>query len=166
MSIACSRAICARRGRPGWRSAPIISIASANPARNRRAISSLTVPRDPQLLPPVVDIEFGGNCPDRPSVDQFRAELAAYLAIVEPAFGKQAIIYIIGEAADGLWRGLAGSSALGTLAGQCIPATRTGCYWQYHNKGRVDGIAGDVDLNVLQGSAETLARLIGSAPGS
>jgi lysozyme len=32
-------------------------------------------------------------------------------------------------------------------------------YWQYHNMGRVDGIEGDVDLNVLQGGQQTLAEL-------
>ncbi|TGQ03795.1 lysozyme, partial [Mesorhizobium sp. M2E.F.Ca.ET.219.01.1.1] len=30
---------------------------------------------------------------------------------------------------------------------------------QYHNRGRVDGIEGDVDLNVLQGGADKLAEL-------
>ncbi|HEY5819693.1 MAG TPA: GH25 family lysozyme [Mesorhizobium sp.] len=123
------------------------------------------VPRDPQLLPPVVDIEFSGNCPDRPSVDQFRAELAAYLAIVEPAFGKQAIIYIIGEAETVYGAALPDRPRwVRSLANH--PGHENWLLWQYHNKGRVDGIAGDVDLNVLQGSAETLARLIGSAPGS
>ena len=31
-------------------------------------------------------------------------------------------------------------------------------YWQYHKMGRVDGIEGDVDLNVLQGGQQTLAE--------
>ncbi|TGU69877.1 lysozyme, partial [Mesorhizobium sp. M1C.F.Ca.ET.144.01.1.1] len=35
------------------------------------------VPRGEALLPPVVDIEFGGNCPQRPSPQQLNAELAA-----------------------------------------------------------------------------------------
>jgi lysozyme len=32
-------------------------------------------------------------------------------------------------------------------------------YWQYHNMGRVDGIEGDVDLNVLQGGLSRLPEL-------
>ena len=97
------------------------------------------VPRDRQLLPPVVDIEFSGNCPDRPSVDQLRAELAAYLAIVEPAFGKQAIIYIIGEARVSMAR-----PCRIVRAGYARwPSSRPRelALWQYHNKGRVDGIS-------------------------
>ena len=31
-------------------------------------------------------------------------------------------------------------------------------YWQYHNAGSVDGIEGDVDLNVLQGALPRLAE--------
>ncbi|TIW01407.1 MAG: lysozyme, partial [Mesorhizobium sp.] len=39
-------------------------------------------------------------------------------------------------------------------------------YWQYHNMGRVDGIEGDVDLNVLKGSRETLAELFAPTPST
>ena len=39
-------------------------------------------------------------------------------------------------------------------------------YWQYHNRGRVDGIEGDVDLNVLQGGPAVLAALSTASPGS
>ena len=49
------------------------------------------VPHDQRLLPPVVDIEFGGNCPRRPSPEQLNAELQAFLGLVEAAFGKPAI---------------------------------------------------------------------------
>ena len=31
-------------------------------------------------------------------------------------------------------------------------------YWQYHNRGRVNGIEGDVDLNVLQGDLSRLTE--------
>ncbi|RUY11167.1 lysozyme, partial [Mesorhizobium sp. M7A.F.Ca.US.001.04.1.1] len=37
-------------------------------------------------------------------------------------------------------------------------------YWQYHNRGRVDGINGDVDMNVLKGGPAVLAALF--APSS
>jgi lysozyme len=53
----------------------------ADQARNFISI----VPRNQPLLPPVVDIEFGGNCPQRPSPEQLNAELSAFLAPVEAA---------------------------------------------------------------------------------
>ncbi|RUY87640.1 GH25 family lysozyme, partial [Mesorhizobium sp. M7A.F.Ca.CA.003.01.2.1] len=58
------------------------------------------VPHDQPLLPPVVDIEFGGNCPQRPTPEQLNAELAAFLAPVEATFGKPAIVYLTDEAAQ------------------------------------------------------------------
>jgi lysozyme len=38
-------------------------------------------------------------------------------------------------------------------------------YWQYDDKGRVDGIEGDVDLNVLQGLPARLTELAQQTAG-
>lgn len=123
------------------------------------------VPRDAPLLPPVVDIEFGGNCPRRPSPDQLNAELAAFLGPVETAFGKQAIVYLTDDAALAYSGGIVTRQRwLRSLAMK--PSEDDWIYWQYHNMGRVDGIAGDVDLNVLKGGRETLAELFAPVPDS
>lgn len=116
------------------------------------------VPRDGPLLPPVVDIEFGGNCPKRPSPEQLNAELQAFLGPVEAAFGKPAIIYLIDEAADA-YSGQIASRRRWVRSLALWPGHDDWIYWQYHNRGRVDGISGDVDLNVLQGGQEKLAEL-------
>ncbi|MDX8524653.1 GH25 family lysozyme [Mesorhizobium sp. MSK_1335] len=111
------------------------------------------VPPGEPLLPPVVDIEFGGNCPQRPSPQQLNAELAAFLGPVETAFGKQAIFYLTDEAADAYSGGIiARQRWLRSLA--IRPGGNDWIYWQYHNMGLVDGIKGDVDLNVMNGSRE------------
>lgn len=128
----------------------------AEQARNFLA----AVPRDADLLPPVVDIEFAGNCPDRPSVEALRKELADYLALVEPAFGKQAIIYIIGEA-EQVYRDALPDRQVWVRSLFNHPGHEKWRYWQYHNMGRVDGIEGDVDLNVLSGNKDTLRELTG-----
>lgn len=126
----------------------------AEQARNFLAV----VPRDRPLLPPVVDIEFGGDCPRKPSVDALNTELAAFLGPVEVAFGKQAIIYLIGDAADAYAAGIIGRPRwIRSLAYH--PGNDDWIYWQYHNKGRVDGIEGNVDLDVLQGDRRRLAEL-------
>lgn len=39
------------------------------------------------------------------------------------------------------------------------PGDEKWIYWQYHNRGRVDGIDGAVDLNVLQGGPSKLVEL-------
>ncbi len=119
-----------------------------------------TVPRDQALLPPVVDIEFGGNCPRRPTVEELKSELAAFLNPVEAAFGKEAVIYVIGDAASVYADALPERKRwVRSLARH--PGHDNWTYWQYHNTGRVDGIAGPVDLNALQGERSMLQALVG-----
>ncbi len=121
------------------------------------------VPNDQPLLPPVVDIEFGGNCPQRPSPEQLNAELQAFLGPVEAAFGKTAIVYLTDEA-EATYAGQIAARPLWLRSLLMEPDRHDWVYWQYHNKGRVDGIVGDVDLNVLQGGPEKLAALLASTP--
>ena len=116
------------------------------------------VPHDQPLLPPVVDIEFGGNCPQRPSPEQLSAELQAFLGPVEATFGKAAIVYLTDEA-EGAYAGKIDVRPLWRRSLLLEPGRNDWVYWQYHNMGRVDGIIGDVDLNVLKGGEQTLAEL-------
>lgn len=116
------------------------------------------VPADDDLLPPVVDIEFGGNCPDRPSPDRFATELKAFLDPVEQAFGKPAIVYVIGDAID-MYGSVIPERRLWVRSLAYHPGHEDWIYWQYHNSGSVDGITGPVDLNVLQGGEDALEAL-------
>jgi lysozyme len=123
------------------------------------------VPRDQTLLPPVVDIEFVGNCPRRPSPEELSVELSAFLGPVEAAFGKTAILYVTDDAARAYAGQIVGRPRwVRSLALQ--PGHDDWIYWQYHDSGRVDGITGDVDLNVLQGGPEKLAELFAPPPES
>ncbi|HWA61575.1 MAG TPA: GH25 family lysozyme [Caulobacteraceae bacterium] len=118
-----------------------------------------TVPHAADALPPVVDLEFGGNCQIRPGPEALRAQLAAFLGPVEAREGKPAIFYATQEflAAYGealpdrrVWRR---SIALEPARGE------RWVFWQYHNRGRVSGVKGPVDLNVFSGKPGGLARL-------
>ncbi|PTE07257.1 glycoside hydrolase family 25 protein [Mesorhizobium helmanticense] len=131
----------------------------ADQARNFISI----VPRDQPLLPPVVDVEFGGNCPQRPSPEQLQAELSAFLGPVEAAFGKTAIVYVTDEAAR-IYAEQIAARPHWRRSLALRPSHDNWIYWQYHDKGRVDGIVGDVDLNVLQGGPEKLAELFAATP--
>jgi lysozyme len=123
-----------------------------------------TVTGDAALLPPVVDVEFHGNCPERPTPERFSAELAAFLDPVETHFGKPAVIYLIGEAEDRYGATL--PDRLRWVRSLSLhPRHEDWVYWQYHNMGRVDGIDGDVDLNVLQGGPSGLSELTQQAVG-
>lgn len=128
------------------------------PGADQAANFLRTVPIDRSMLPPVVDIEFGGNCPERPTPDRFAEQLKAFLDPVESAFGKPAIVYVIGEAIDVYGAAIPDRKRwVRSLA--MHPGHEDWVYWQYHNRGSVDGIAGPVDLNVLQGGSNVLETL-------
>lgn len=127
------------------------------PGADQAANVLAVLPAEPDALPPAVDLEFGGNCGRVPDGAAMRRELDAFLAPVERAAGKPAILYVTPEflaayrghlPARGLWR----RSIL-----RAPDDTAPWRLWQYHNRGRVDGIRGPVDLNVFDGDADAFA---------
>lgn len=109
------------------------------------------VPVAADALPLAVDLEFGGNCDRVPTPEALRHELAAFLGPVETAYGKPVVLYVTPEFLDayravlparGLWR----RSLL-----RAPDATAPWRLWQYHNRARVDGIVGPVDLDTFDG---------------
>ncbi|HEX8905068.1 MAG TPA: GH25 family lysozyme [Longimicrobiaceae bacterium] len=104
-------------------------------------------------LPPAVDLELGGNCAARPHPDSLAAELRAFLAPVEAAYGRAAVLYVTRELYD---RYLAGRPAanplwLRSLLGEPRYGGRW-VIWQYAARGRMDGVETYVDLNVFNGT--------------
>jgi lysozyme len=129
------------------------------PGADQAANFLATVPRGRPLLPPVIDIEFVGNCDQRPPVDEVRAQVKAFLDPVEAAFGRAAIVYLIGEAADAY--GIAVPERQRWVRSLAYhPGHEDWTYWQYHDKGRIAGIEGDVDLNVMQGDESAVKRIL------
>ena len=118
------------------------------------------VPRAERSLPPVVDIEFSGSCQRRPTTGEFETELAAFLGPVEAAFGRETIVYLIGEARN-LYGGAVPSRPEWVRSLARRPTGKGWIFWQYHNKGRVDGVDGNVDLNVFNGAWQGLLELTG-----
>lgn len=113
-------------------------------------------------LPPAVDLEFGGNCGRRPDAASMRAELDAFLAPVEAAHGKLALLYVTPEFFDA-YRAALPPRPLWRRSILHAPDSRAGwTVWQYHNRARVEGIAGPVDLNVFAGDAAAFARWRGA----
>ena len=109
------------------------------------------VPRDDAALPPVVDLEFGGNCTERPARDVLLAELATFIRMIEAHTGQTAILYItrefdseyrVSEAVDRpLWlRSLVLPPAYGA---------RPWVMWQASSFRHIDGLEGRVDWNVV-----------------
>jgi lysozyme len=132
------------------------------PGAEQAANFLAATPPAADALPPVVDLEFGGNCAVRPGPQMLRRQIEAFLAPVEARAGKRAILYLTPEFqaayADALpdrplWRR---SIAVEPIGGP------KWVFWQYHNRGQVKGVKGPVDLNVYAGTLAGLARLAGS----
>lgn len=119
------------------------------PGREQAENFLKAIPTGVSMLPPVVDLEFSGNCSYHPDAKELATQIEAFLDVVEKAFGTRVIYYSMPIFE---WRYF-----------DTIPQRRLWqrgvtwrphgdwTIWQYHDHGRVDGISGDVDLNVLAG---------------
>lgn len=119
------------------------------------------VPRRPGALPPVLDIEYNHRSPTcrvRPDPSVVRAEIRTFQRIVAAHYGQRPVIYTTPD----FWR----ANDLGRLRGEefwlrsvaghpseTYPGARWR-FWQYSGTGRVQGVAGDIDLNAFSGSSE------------
>jgi lysozyme len=125
-------------------------------------------------LPPVLDLETH----DGQTRDKVISRAKTWLELVETAFQRKAIIYsgqyflqdYFSEAGGGppawakdhpLW--------LAQYPNQYVPGMQPGLprgwfkwtFWQYSEKGRVNGINANVDMNVFNGSLEDLYQFAG-----
>ncbi len=110
------------------------------------------VPVAEAVLPPVVDLEYGGNCSRRPDTGELGAELEAFMQAVEAASGQRPMIYVTGELVRDHLPLLVGERlwirAIHHPLGMEAPLPAA--VWQYSNIGRVDGIEGRVDRNACR----------------
>lgn len=99
-------------------------------------------------LPPVVDLEFDGNRDRRPSSEELRREVETFIGSVEMRFDRALVYYVADDFLDvycdalpprPLWRRSIGKE----------PEGSDWTIWQFDSAGRIAGIEGDVDLNVL-----------------
>lgn len=136
------------------------------PGRDQAAHFTEIVPVETGMLPPVVDLEMGGNCAARPTPDRLKAELDDFLAAIEPRYGQQAILYVT-EELHAVYGAVTAGRRLFVreiFTEPRWPEGRPWLLWQFHNGGRIDGIAGPVDLDAFQGSMDDLRAL--ARPGA
>ncbi|GAK60789.1 glycoside hydrolase family 25 [Candidatus Vecturithrix granuli] len=122
-----------------------------------------TVPVEPGTLSPVIDLEFGGNCQTRPSRASLLQELIEYIAAIEQVYGQTPVLYVTYEAYNVYLTGELEQLALwirDIFWHPRLPDNRAWRFWQYSNRGRLQGIPTYVDLNVFHGSTEEFKRFI------
>ena len=112
-------------------------------------------------LPPAVDLEFGGNCGERPSYVAMRAELASFLAVLDSAGHRPAVLYVTREFHQAYLEGRKPASPLWVRS--VFGRPRYGgvwTFWQYAATGRVAGAKGRIDLNAFNGSPVEFQALV------
>ncbi|MBR1788960.1 MAG: glycoside hydrolase family 25 protein [Bacteroidaceae bacterium] len=109
-------------------------------------------------LPPILDVEERGNKP----LKDFQRDVLTWLQLVEEAYGAVPVIYTgykfkldyLNDAAFDaypLW--------IAHYYEKAVRYKGKWVFWQYTDRGRVDGIKGDVDLNVFNGDMKALMAL-------
>lgn len=122
-----------------------------------------TVPVEEMTLPPVIDLEFGGNCSARPSKEEVLAEIADFSDLIEQRYGRRPIIYATNQSYREF---LAGELPGYTIwirdiySKPKLPDGREWNFWQYANRGRLFGVEGFIDLNVFNGDREEFLELV------
>jgi lysozyme len=117
------------------------------------------------MLPPVIDLEFYGahtiNPPDPIAV---RAELDAMLAALESHYGLKPILYATEDSYECYLAGAYEEYDIwirNVITKPRMSDNRAWTFWQYTNRGRLDGYAGEepfIDINVFRGTAEEFSR--------
>lgn len=112
-----------------------------------------TVPKEESALPPVIDLEFVGNCSQRPSKDDLVASLKAFVHDVSAFYNAKPILYTTYEFYTAYLQGTEFESYSYWIRDiyhrpnvKIIP---NWVIWQYADNARVEGIGGKVDLNAV-----------------
>ena len=123
------------------------------------------VPPTPGMLPPVVDLEYGGNCRARPAPAALRTELADFLAALEAHYGVKPVLYVTRTFHADYLDGELEDYAVWVRSLYFAPGypARPWLLWQFHDRGRRAGISGPVDLNVFRGDRRAFERLLTAA---
>lgn len=123
------------------------------------------VPKDSIDLPPIVDLEYGGNCLKANWKDDLIAEITKYFDIIENHYGERAIIYTTNEFYKNYLQNRFPDNPIwirDILSEPSLPDGRGWLFWQYTNRGRLEGISTPVDLNVFNGSRKEFEELLRS----
>lgn len=121
------------------------------------------VPRDSIDLPPIIDLEYGGNCQEANRKEDLIAEIAKYFEIIEDHYQRKVIIYTTNE----FYKNYLQNQFLDNpiwirdiLSEPKLPDGRKWTFWQFTNRGRLKGINTVVDLNAFVGSKDEFQKLI------
>ncbi|MES2623235.1 MAG: GH25 family lysozyme [Patescibacteria group bacterium] len=104
-------------------------------------------------LAPVIDLEYVGNSKLRPGKEDFQKELHVYIDMIKNQYGVEPVLYTTYEFYDDylypefqmqpIW--------IRDVFSKPNANIKNWVMWQYNPYGKVEGIEGPVDLNVMRG---------------
>lgn len=122
-----------------------------------------SVPKDSTDLPPIIDLEFSGNCSPQNYSDDIVKEIALYIATIEKYYEKKVLIYTTEEFYQKYLVNHFSNNPIwirDIFTKPRLSGNRKWLFWQYSDKGRIDGIETFVDLNVFHGSKNEFEKLL------
>jgi lysozyme len=126
------------------------------------------VPRDPEALPPVIDVEWNHDsaCRQKLSPKIVREKMKVFMEKVERHYGKRPIIYTAPDFYEDNLEGAFNEYPFWLRAVAEHPSkvypNRRWVFWQYSGSGLSHGVTGRIDLNTFYGSAEDWHRWVAS----
>ncbi len=120
-----------------------------------------TVPREPGMLPPVIDIEFA-KARSRMTDDEFYRELGILNQALERHYGVEPIIYTTEEFRDHYFedKQIKNLWAREIISRHIQDWAPNWMFWQYSSRGNIAGIKGRVDLNVYRKKLFDLEQIL------
>jgi len=125
------------------------------------------VPKDPEALPPVIDVEWNhlSACKKRPSRAVVLEKMRVFMDRIEAHYGQRPVIYTAPDFyGDNLKNAFPNHPfwlrAVAQHPSKVYP-NRDWVFWQYSGSGLSHGVKGKIDLNVFHGSEAEWRRWLG-----
>ena len=116
------------------------------------------VPVDPDMLPPVIDVELYGRFrADPPDAETVAKELSDMIEALTEHYGQRPILYTTGISYSLYVKGRYDDLPVWTRSVRRPPSSSDWTFWQYSCTTKLDGYNGKekyIDMNVFSGSSE------------
>ncbi|MEB2844904.1 glycosyl hydrolase [Rhizobiales bacterium RZME27] len=130
------------------------------------------VPREPDALPPVIDVEYNGEsaCKMRLSKAKVIEKMQVFMDKLERHYGQRPVIYTAPDFYKDNLRGEFENYPFWLRAVAQHPSKvypdRKWVFWQYSGSGLSHGVTGKIDLNVFNGSEQQWHNWLNRQRGS
>jgi len=122
-----------------------------------------TVPDEEYMLPPVLDLEYGGNCKLIKTTEQVLSDVSTFVELLEEKYKRKVIFYVTKTSYQDFLVGRFPNNPIWFRDVYFEPRLRekrAWLFWQFADRGRLNGIDTFVDLNVFKGNKEEFLLLL------